>query len=146
MNSSSFRLPEGGRIDRSKPIDFTFDGQNYIGFAGDTLASALIANGVNLVGRSFKLHRPRGILSAGPEEPNGLVQTGDGDGVAQFVDKPTRPLAEFKQCIREKIHVRSLSLAELACPDHRGKPKHYCTCKNSLSQEFGMSALQSPSR
>ncbi len=81
MNSSSFRLPEGGRIDRSKPIDFTFDGQNYIGFAGDTLASALIANGVNLVGRSFKLHRPRGILSAGPEEPNGLVQTGDGDGV-----------------------------------------------------------------
>ena len=51
------------RIDRGTPVTFTFDGQTYGGFAGDTLASALLANGVHLVGRSFKYHRPRGILS-----------------------------------------------------------------------------------
>lgn len=67
------RLDQGGRIDRGRPIDFSFEGRNYRGFAGDTLASALLANGVQLVGRSFKLHRPRGVLSAGPEEPNALV-------------------------------------------------------------------------
>jgi sarcosine oxidase subunit alpha len=63
----------GGRIDRSKPLRFTFDGREMSGFVGDTLASALLANGVHLVGRSFKYHRPRGILSAGVEEPNALV-------------------------------------------------------------------------
>jgi sarcosine oxidase, subunit alpha len=70
---SSLRTPGGGRIDRSRPIRFTFDGKAYTGFAGDTLASALLANGVHLVGRSFKYHRPRGILGAGAEEPNALV-------------------------------------------------------------------------
>lgn len=74
----SFRTGEGGRIDRSKPIGFTFDGKTYAGFAGDTLASALLANGVHLVARSFKYHRPRGIFSAGAEEPNALVRVGDG--------------------------------------------------------------------
>jgi sarcosine oxidase subunit alpha len=72
------RLPYGGLIDRSTPLPFTFDGQAYLGFAGDTLASALIANGVSLVGRSFKYHRPRGIFTAGPEEPNALVELRDG--------------------------------------------------------------------
>lgn len=67
------RLDEGGLIDRSSPIAFEFDGRRMSGFAGDTLASALIANDVKLVGRSFKYHRPRGILTAGSEEPNGLV-------------------------------------------------------------------------
>jgi heterotetrameric sarcosine oxidase alpha subunit len=67
------RLDKGGLIDRSKPLGFTFDGKPYRGFAGDTLASALIANDVKLVGRSFKYHRPRGILTAGSEEPNALV-------------------------------------------------------------------------
>jgi sarcosine oxidase subunit alpha len=62
-----------GRIDRSRPLRFTFDGRDYQGFAGDTLASALLANGVHLMGRSFKYHRPRGILAAGSEEPNALV-------------------------------------------------------------------------
>src|ERR1700719_1549622 len=71
------RLPHGGLIDRSAPLSFTFDGQSYLGFAGDTLASALIANGVSLVGRSFKYHRPRGIFTAGPEEPNALVELGE---------------------------------------------------------------------
>ncbi|PBB52159.1 MULTISPECIES: sarcosine oxidase subunit alpha family protein [Mesorhizobium] len=72
------RLPIGGRIDRSQPIEFTFDGRAMTGFRGDTLASALLANGVRLVGRSFKYHRPRGIYSAGPEEPNALVTLGTG--------------------------------------------------------------------
>src|SRR5690606_36388242 len=64
----------GGLIDRSHTIEFSFDGKRYTGHAGDTLASALLANGVRLVGRSFKYHRPRGIWSAGSEEPNALVQ------------------------------------------------------------------------
>ena len=64
------------RIDRNKPVQFTFDGRSYTGFAGDTLASALLANDVHLVGRSFKYHRPRGILSAGSEEPNALIRLG----------------------------------------------------------------------
>jgi len=74
MSRQRHRLAEGGRIDRSRPLGFTFNGKAYEGYAGDTLASALLANGVHLVGRSFKYHRPRGILSAGPEEPNALVQ------------------------------------------------------------------------
>ena len=69
---------DGGLIDRTTPLDFTFDGRRYGGFAGDTLASALVANGVRLVGRSFKYHRPRGIISAGSEEPNALVELREG--------------------------------------------------------------------
>ena len=72
--SQNYRDTGGGQIDRSKPISFTFDGKTYQGFDGDTLASALLANGVHLIGRSFKYHRPRGFLSAGSEEPNALVE------------------------------------------------------------------------
>ncbi len=71
--SSAFRTAGGGRIDRSRPLRFTFDGRTYEGVHGDTLASALLANGVHLVARSFKYHRPRGILTAGAEEPSALV-------------------------------------------------------------------------
>ena len=71
--NQAFRLPEGGRIERDRAISFRFDGRELVGYRGDTLASALLANGVHLVGRSFKYHRPRGILSAGSEEPNALV-------------------------------------------------------------------------
>jgi sarcosine oxidase subunit alpha len=71
--SDGFRTASGGSIDRSSPLRFKFDDRHYTGFAGDTLASALLANGVHLLGRSFKYHRPRGILGAGPEEPNALV-------------------------------------------------------------------------
>ena len=78
MSGQPFRLQQGGRIDRGREIGFTFDGRKLIGHPGDTLASALLANGVRLVGRSFKYHRPRGILSAGPEEPNALVHLGSG--------------------------------------------------------------------
>ena len=70
---SAFRTPEGGRIDRARKLRFTFDGRTYEGAQGDTLASALLANGVHLVARSFKYHRPRGILTAGAEEPSALV-------------------------------------------------------------------------
>src|SRR3546814_1580666 len=70
---SGYRLPAGGLADRSRPLAFTFDGKGYSGFAGDTLASALLASGVDLYGRSFKYHRPRGLFSAGVEEPNALV-------------------------------------------------------------------------
>ncbi|HVY98011.1 MAG TPA: sarcosine oxidase subunit alpha [Dongiaceae bacterium] len=78
MSAQEFRTASGGRIDRSKPVTFSFDGKSYGGYAGDTLASALLANGVRLVGRSFKYHRPRGIVTAGAEEPNALIQLGLG--------------------------------------------------------------------
>ena len=68
----------GGQIDRSRTLKFTFDGLPYEGHPGDTLASALLANGQRLMGRSFKYHRPRGPLSAGPEEPNALVELRSG--------------------------------------------------------------------
>jgi methylglutamate dehydrogenase subunit C len=70
------RLEKGGRIDRTKPLLFTYQGQSMTGYAGDTLASALLANGKTLIGRSFKYHRPRGIVSAGVEEPNALFTLG----------------------------------------------------------------------
>jgi sarcosine oxidase subunit alpha len=78
VTAQPFRLPQGGRIDRSRPLRFSFNGRGYDGFHGDTLASALLANGVSLVGRSFKYHRPRGIMTAGAEEPNALVQLREG--------------------------------------------------------------------
>ncbi len=74
MPDAAFRTANGGLVDRKRKISFTFNGRRYHGHPGDTLASALLANGVHLVGRSFKYHRPRGILSAGAEEPNALVQ------------------------------------------------------------------------
>jgi methylglutamate dehydrogenase subunit C len=72
------RLATGGLIDRTRTLSFTFDGEELTGHPGDTLASALLANGVRLVGRSFKYHRPRGILTAGSEEPNALVELRSG--------------------------------------------------------------------
>ncbi|MGR3660672.1 MAG: sarcosine oxidase subunit alpha family protein [Paracoccaceae bacterium] len=75
----STRLKTGGRLlDRNHRLDFTFNGKTMHGFEGDTLASALLANGQTLVGRSFKYHRPRGIMSSGAEEPNALVNLGTG--------------------------------------------------------------------
>ncbi|SDL53251.1 sarcosine oxidase subunit alpha [Paracoccus chinensis] len=76
----SCRVPGRGRVDASRPVGFTFDGRRYQGAAGDTVASALLANGVHLMGRSFKYHRPRGPVSAGSEEPNALVGTRRGPG------------------------------------------------------------------
>ena len=72
--TNEFRLAAGGRIDRDRPLRFRFDGRDYTGYAGDTLASALLANGVHQVATSIKHGRPRGIMAAGVEEPNALVQ------------------------------------------------------------------------
>lgn len=77
---SGYRLKSGGRIDRSKPLNFTFDGRAMQGFAGDTLTSAMLANGVGTIGRSFKYHRPRGIYGAGIEDPNAMLEVVDAHG------------------------------------------------------------------
>ena len=79
MTASRLAASAGSRIDRSRRIHFEFNGRALSGYAGDTLASALLANDVQRVGRSFKLHRPRGIMSCGVEEPTGLVDVGRGD-------------------------------------------------------------------
>ena len=76
--SVDMRSPSIGRINRNKTVTFTFDGKRYQGFEGDSLASALLANNVHLVGRSFKYHRPRGIMASGSEEANALVRVGKG--------------------------------------------------------------------
>lgn len=76
MNSR--RLAQGGRINRDKPQQFTYNGKRLQGYEGDTLASALLANGVDIIGRSFKYHRPRGIVGSGAEEPNAILQIGSG--------------------------------------------------------------------
>jgi len=72
--SQNFRLNTGGLINRDQPIEFKFNGKKYIGYEGDTLASALLANGIHLIGRSFKYHRPRGFFGAGVDEPNAKMQ------------------------------------------------------------------------
>lgn len=76
---TAYRLPNGGLIDRTKPLSFTFEGKTYTGYHGDSLASALLANGVSIMGRSFKYHRPRGLLGIGCEEPNAILELETGD-------------------------------------------------------------------
>lgn len=88
------RVPTRGDIDRSRVLTFHFDGRRLQGFAGDTLASALLANGVRLVGRSFKYHRPRGIYGFGAEEPNALVSVGTGDDRVPNLQATCVPLKE----------------------------------------------------
>ncbi len=72
------RIDGRGLIDRAQPVSFHFDGREISGYKGDTIASALLAKGIKLMGRSFKYHRPRGVMTAGPEEPNALMQVGTG--------------------------------------------------------------------
>ena len=88
------RLASGGLIDRGRTLRFRFDGRDYAGHPGDTLASALLAHGVHRVARSFKYHRPRGILSAGCEEPNALVELGTGD--ARVPNTPATTIELFE--------------------------------------------------
>ncbi|MBS7540146.1 sarcosine oxidase subunit alpha [Ancylobacter lacus] len=107
--SGAFRTPTGGRIDRLHPVSFTFDGRHYSGFRGDTLASALIANGVHLVGRSFKYHRPRGIISAGSDEPNALV--GVGRDEAHFTPNLRATQVEIHEGLKAESQNRWPSLA-----------------------------------
>ena len=72
--SNKFRLPSGGQVNKAEKISFKFNGKIFLGFKGDTLASALLANGIHLIGRSFKYHRPRGVLTSGVEEPMPLFK------------------------------------------------------------------------
>ena len=78
--SQPFRLPSGGVINREKPLTFHFAGHDYQGYEGDTLASALLANGVHMVARGFKYHRPRGILGSGSEDPAAFVELNEPGG------------------------------------------------------------------
>ncbi|HKO67980.1 MAG TPA: 2Fe-2S iron-sulfur cluster-binding protein, partial [Burkholderiaceae bacterium] len=87
-----FRLAKGGIVDRSRSLIFQFDGARHQGYAGDTLASALLANGIHLVARSFKYHRPRGVFSAGTEEPNAMVQLARGARTEPNVRATTQEL------------------------------------------------------
>ena len=80
--TQDFRLENVGLINRNIKLSFKFNGKTYYGYEGDTLASALIANGVHLVGRSFKYHRPRGIMTSGSEEPNAIVQINPGTNLS----------------------------------------------------------------
>jgi sarcosine oxidase subunit alpha len=87
---SGSRLPSGGRIDRNRPIAFTFDGREYSGFHGDTLASALLASGVDVVARGITTGRPRGVFAAGVEEPNAFVQLEGAGGVSEPMLRATQ--------------------------------------------------------
>jgi len=79
----NLRVKSSNFIDETTKVSFKFNGKNYHGFKGDTLASALLANGIHLVGRSFKYHRPRGIMTAGSEEPNAIVQVGNDKAITE---------------------------------------------------------------
>ena len=98
------RLPTGGEIDRAKPLHFTFDGQAMAGCEGDSVASALLANGVSIVGRSFKYHRPRGIFSAGVEEPNAILDLHHGDCHDPNCRATIEPLADGM--VLRSVHAR----------------------------------------
>ena len=117
-----FRLPRGGQIDRSRVLRFAFDGQEYDGHPGDTLASALMANGVQLVGRSFKYHRPRGILTAGSEEPNALVELRTG--------------ARREPNTRATARIATSSPASRECSSRTTRPRR-CTSTVGMSIRTG---------
>ena len=101
---SGLRLPSGGGVDRGRPCVFTFDRKPYVGFEGDSIASALLANGVGVVGRSFKYHRPRGIWGAWTEEPNAIVDVTRG-GLT------TPNLRATTEALENDLAVRSVNAA-----------------------------------
>ena len=107
---SGFRLPTGGAIDRGKPLAFTFDGKPRLGATGDSIASALLANGVRIVGRSFKYHRPRGVWGAWSEEPNAIV-----DVTRNGLTTPN--LRATVEALTDDLAVRSVNAAPTAAED-----------------------------
>jgi sarcosine oxidase subunit alpha len=107
---SGIRLPSGGGVDRGRPLALTFDGKPYLGFDGDSIASALIANGVSVVGRSFKYHRPRGIWGAWTEEPNAIVDVTRGGITTPNLRATTEPL-------ENDLAVRSVNASPTAAAD-----------------------------
>ena len=119
--TQAFRNSSGGLIDRNAPLTFRWNGVSLTGYAGDTLASALLANGQHLVGRSFKYHRPRGIFSAGSEDPNALVQLGAG-----AEDEPNIPATTVE--LSEGLNARS--------QNHRGSLRWDVMSVNDLLAPF----------
>ena len=119
------RLADGGLIDRSVRFRFRFNGQELSGFKGDTLASALLANGIRLIGRSFKYHRPRGIMTAGSEEPSGLVTLGEGaerdpNSKATTIELADGIVAESQNCWPSvKVDLLAIEHAVRAAPAGR---------------------------
>ncbi len=107
---SGLRLPVGGAIDRGRPLAFTFDGKPYLGFAGDSIASALLANGVRIVGRSFKYRRPRGVWGAWTEEPNAIVDV-------TRAGRTTPNLRATVEALENDLSVRSVNAAPTAAED-----------------------------
>lgn len=113
------RLPDGGLIDRDRPLLFSFNGRLLQGYAGDSLASALLANNINPVARSIKYHRPRGILSAGLDEPNALVSLALKNGACVPNFKATelplyKDLAAYSQNCWPTVNLDLGSLLQLA--------------------------------
>ncbi len=106
----SHRRPKGGRIDRSKPIVMRFNGRPLPAFKGDTAASALLANGIHMIGRSFKYHRPRGLLSHGSDEPNALLDVDRGDDRREPNNRATVVEAFDGLSLRSQNHWPSLGL------------------------------------
>jgi hypothetical protein len=96
-----------GLVDRDHDVAFSFDGKTYKGFRGDTLASALLANDVRLVARSFKYHRPRGIWAAGSEEPNALVTVGRGAAQTPNVRATVQEIWEGMEAVSQNRWPRS---------------------------------------
>ena len=107
---TAFRLPEGGAVDRGQPLAFTFDGKPFLGLKGDTIASALLANGVRIVGRSFKYHRPRGIWAAWTEEPNAIVDV-------TLSGRTTPNLRATTEALENDLAVRSVNALPTAAYD-----------------------------
>src|SRR5260221_7677409 len=103
-----FRLPSGGRIDRNKRITFRFNGRVITACEGDSVASALLANGVRFLARSFKYHRPRGLLSHGSDEPNALVNVNRGLGRSDPNNRATMVEAVQGLVVRSQNHWPSL--------------------------------------
>ncbi len=116
--SAAHRMPgKGLLIDRSRPLRFRFDGRGYEGFAGDTLASALLANGTRLMGRSFKYHRPRGVMTAGTEEPSALVEVHEGAQQTPNVRATVQEIYEGLDA-RSQNHLGPLGFDLLAVNDY----------------------------
>jgi heterotetrameric sarcosine oxidase alpha subunit len=113
--SRSMRI-KGGLVDRSTPLNFSFNNHEYQGFAGDTVASALLANDIHLVGRSFKYHRPRGIMTAGTEEPNALMTIGTGDDADPNTRATITELYD-NMTVKSQNHVGSLNFDLMAIND-----------------------------
>ena len=121
---SASRLPAGGRIDRAQPLAFAFDGADYSGFAGDTLASALLANGVSVVARGIHTGRARGIMAAGVEEPNALVRVEWPSGVVEPMLRATE--VELLEGLRAQGLAARGRLVEEAAPARFDRRHAHC--------------------